>query len=42
MRYWRNCTFLFPVSAFTVSTQEQADYIVVKVESPLKLGQFRY
>ena len=38
MRKWRNCTFLLS----TVLTQEQADYIGVKVEGPLKGGHYRY
>ena len=38
MRKWRNCTSLHS----TVLTQEQEDYIGVKVEGPLKGGHYRY
>ena len=38
MRKWRNCTSLHS----TVLTQEQADFIGVKVEGPFKGGHYRY
>ena len=38
MRKWRNCTSLHS----TVLTQEQADYIGVKVEAPFKGGHYHF
>ena len=42
MRKWRNGTFLSHGRELTVLTQEQADYIGVKVAIPVKSGHCRY
>ena len=42
MRKWRNGTFLSLGRELTVLTQEQADYIGVKIDVPFKGGHYRY
>ena len=42
MRKWRNGTFLSLGLELTVLTQEQADYIGVKIDVPFKGGHYRY
>ena len=42
MRKWRNCTFLSLGRELTVLTQEQADYIGVKIGVPFKDRHYRY
>ena len=41
MRKGRNCTFLALGRVLTVLTQEQADYIGVKIDVPFKSGHHR-
>ena len=42
LRKWRNDTFLLLGRVFTVLTQEQADYIGVKIDVSFKGGHYRY